>query len=576
MKTSIFRNFLRDTRGGAVFMLGLGLLPAFLVGFGALEYTEYSTLLTRTAQGQIQALYAVAKEGADYIGTDGPRQSQAWMDANLDVLGRDSASFSNSLTTASSQAKLTTVLSNIGFLGILPNVSTGLSQSFSALYHYPPMEVAFALDGSTSYRSYGDIVLSAVETGLDYLFEGQSYSDDIWVSMVFSAAFTNIGTEFVEQLVNPASVEPYYDLETLTRTGTGYMDETRAAVVQELANKTKSMLANYYSDYVDDLMQTGAPGYDVDILCVASPPLGELFYNVNLSVGDDDIEEYVNTAFEPPSKTGIYFDLVKGEAYPITAGTGAIRLPKNGALYATAAAGAYMTDSNSRNSACVGYEGITLDQVAFLNLDPEGTYYQKIVAALVEENSSYTTWGTQTGMSQNYTEPMVTVPGGCPRPAMIVGTHDADEIRERVALWGTATSSRTDESIAWGIRMLSPDYSSVWGVTDYPAEFSTDGGEREKRLIVMFDDDIATSGYGNSSWGGVDVITPMCEAALEKGIDIYMLQVGSLSSASEAIAAACVKDDDRRFEASSDMSDFDEIMAEATKRDYHIRITKAE
>lgn len=118
MKTNIFRKFLKNTQGLGAMALALGLVPTALIGFGALEYTEYSTIMTRTAQGQMQALYAVSQEGPEYMSLDGQRQSAAWMDVNLEALGRVSASFTHDIEMGSTEAVLKTSFSDVGFLGV--------------------------------------------------------------------------------------------------------------------------------------------------------------------------------------------------------------------------------------------------------------------------------------------------------------------------------------------------------------------------------------------------------------------------------------------------------------------------
>lgn len=564
MISRFFARLCRDTRGAAAIMLALGILPTVLIGYGALQYTEYSTIMTRLHQSQMHALYAVAKEGPVYAPVDGPRQGESWMKANMSSLLRKDAALKHSFSISVKNVSVKSVFTGTPLAdGILGGAfDKALTQNAKALYYYRPIEVALALDGSKSFASLGTLLLDAVDIITENLFLGEESADDVWISMNFAAAWVNIGTQYADKLINPDSYKPYHDLSSYATSGTSAANYSSLVA---LRNKTIAMLERDYPLFSNNICQAGAPGYDLGVLCVHRKPLA----TYKSGTTSEKLAEYVADVFIPPFSPEEGFDMVQGVPIPLG------QVPKNGQLMATASPAAYMNGSaNSLHNGAVGYEGVDLEQAALLDNTIASVQNALNTPSI---RGDYTKWRSLSGVANNYTAAMVTIPGGCPRMPMVIGAQDTQTLLDSVSLWGTGTSSSLDEGLAWAIRALEPDWADIWEIDDYPAPY---GGDREKRIIAISDNDITSSGYLNkTSWGYlengdlVNAYSPMCQEAMNRGIDIYLVVVGTLSAAAKEIYGACIPEE--RMFVVSNVNNINQGLAEATKRKFRVKLAEA-
>lgn len=570
-------SLVRDTRGSAAVFLGLGLIPVFMLGWAALEYAEYSTVTTRVQQSQVQALYAIAKEGRDYAADEAGTQGEAWMGVNTGALGRSAASYSTAFAVTSSGVTAQTTYSDDTLAHMFPSSLLPVT-SMRALFYAQPLEIAMALDASASFRNLHSVVTSAVEGVTNEVFGEAGRADDVWVSMNFAAAFVNIGSRYAKRLINPASAVPYYEGVI----GPALEQAPRSSAIAPLLEKAKSttlaMLANEYPNVANNLAKEGAPGFDIGTVCVYRPKLNDYQQGGGGQTGD--VGTYVENVFEVPENG---FDLVQGINFPMLG-----QVPVRGQYIATQIPAISISSSNNLNAQATGYQNVTLDQYALLSRVPPSAYGLRTQDKSSNIANAYATnwkqWGNISGLNRMYATsettiyPMVSVPGGCPRPPMVIGAQEAQPLLEAVALWGTAPASSPDEAFAWALRALEPNYADIWEISGYPGAYEKDGGDHEKRIIFVTDNDMMTQGYGSKNWGETDLITPLCRAAIARGIKIYTIFTANPSAKSQAALDVCSPSPSQQFIMSSISASkgatFVEYMKNAAKRKYRVKIAK--
>lgn len=569
------KNFLKNEKGAATILMGFGLVPVFLLGWTGLEYAEYSSVTTRIQQAQAQAVVAIAKEGPDHAAEEGSSQGSAWMSANLEALGRTAASYSHSFDIGSRAVKATTAYSDDTLPHMFANAVLSDTSS-KAIFYSQPLEIAMALDASASFKNLQSVVQAAVEGVTDQVFGASGKADDVWVSMAFAAAFVNIGNTYAQKLINPKSTVPYYE---------GVVDDAvnqapRKSDIQKLLPiakaSTMAMLAAEYPNYVDNLLQPGAPGYDLGVVCVFRPKLNEF------KGAKGNVDDYVEKIFEMP-KDG--FDMVQGINIPMMG-----QVPLRGQYLASMMPWVALSTSNNLNAQAVGYKDASLDQYAFLSHVPPKTYgltqvQDKSANIAKAYSQAWTKWGTTSGMStmmvtaERNTYPMVTAPGACPRSPMVIGAQEAEPLLDSVKHWGTGPASSPDEALAWSIRALEPNYADIWDIKGYPGEYEKDGGDHDKRIVFVTDNDMVKQGYASTNWGGTDIVTPMCEAAIKRGIKIYTIFTENPSAASKKVINTCSPNSDQQFLmgsiSASKKQTFVDYMKNATKRSYRVKLSKS-
>ena len=583
MIANIVKRLLRHTGGSAAVLLGVGLIPTMFVGYGALQVSDYVTISTRLSQSHVAALYAVGKGGPDAVSSGG-RQGLAWMRTNADFLRR--GDITHSFTPPAGEGDYGTAESDIS-ASLLPNILPGVPgrEVTRARFAYLPLELALAFP-ATNNASFASPPTDMVEKIVDAAYLGDASRDDVWISLVFAASFVNIGTAYADKLVTYASRVPYYDEQDYISPipadsiFLGGGPETDREKIRILHEKTRTMLRNNYPALASNLLSFELPGYDLEgggVICVHRQMLGHYEGDYEKSpirqpeTGGARIREYVESAFTAPRSPAEGFDLVQG--LPMLPGSGFHqRLYKSGTNLWISQPSGFLGWTSLYDQA-VGYRGVRLAQVLKTiknydsNLFNNRIRFERIQNALM--STSWTSWSSDIrfNLEDAYQEPVITIPGGCPRTAMLVGEQDREAIIERVQYyWGAAYYKAQDVALAWALRALSPGYESIWNKSDYPAPYTVDGGEREKRVLFIADDDIA------GPYVEEDVVAEMCRGARERGIEIFLLTEESvrLSSEAEAVFDACA-DTEHRIRYSS-MAALPDALAPLAARKFRTRL----
>jgi hypothetical protein len=114
---------------------------------------------------------------------------------------------------------------------------------------------------------------------------------------------------------------------------------------------------------------------------------------------------------------------------------------------------------------------------------------------------------------------------------ILAGSNDRDKILNHMRQYypinfgTTEMTTATDEGLAWGFRLLSPNYSNIWGEEgeNFPAPYNT---ETEKRLIIY--PGMNSFGYailrsvGTCYLINYHIIEKMCSAIHSRNIEVYV------------------------------------------------------
>jgi hypothetical protein len=126
-------------------------------------------------------------------------------------------------------------------------------------------------------------------------------------------------------------------------------------------------------------------------------------------------------------------------------------------------------------------------------------------------------------------------------------TADVATLRQALEATAPGGTGRYDEAMAWAWRMLSPNWSGLWGASAYPAAY----GARKKTVVFLTDGFTEAYRYevggpthgvfgGNlGSKAGFENTVAVCDAMKAKGIEVHMIFTRTGNSYFEPYAKRC-------------------------------------
>jgi len=148
----------------------------------------------------------------------------------------------------------------------------------------------------------------------------------------------------------------------------------------------------------------------------------------------------------------------------------------------------------------------------------------------------------------------------CPEDPILGPSNDIDDLLEDTSNYTTGGTGRFDSGLAWAWRLLSPEWSGQWGVSNYPAVNSK---TRKKYLIFMSDGKSTafekehaqerTWGWNEGSQPAFEHIVEICDQIKADDIEIYGLRFGGNDHFTPYMKA-CASSEAHYFEV-NDVSD---------------------
>lgn len=161
-------------------------------------------------------------------------------------------------------------------------------------------------------------------------------------------------------------------------------------------------------------------------------------------------------------------------------------------------------------------------------------------------------------------------------------TQSSDLIGDELDAMSTTGTGRFDLALAWGWRMLSPDWRAYWGDSNYPADF----GDTDKAIAIITDskttaftweasgDDGDRDGFtwNTVSDEGFEHLLATCQSIKDDGIIIYVVLVNSYDRAIDPWTQ-CATSNDTFFDVES-TDEFDEAMVDLAGARQVLRLVK--
>lgn len=178
--------------------------------------------------------------------------------------------------------------------------------------------------------------------------------------------------------------------------------------------------------------------------------------------------------------------------------------------------------------------------------------------------------------SVNPFEPNLTETSGwgntkCPDVEIAGPENDVQALLDETSNYSTLGTGRFDVGLAWGWRMLTPEWSGLWDASNYPAPYLT---SRKKYLILLTDGRSSAYekeftqqqdwDYNEASIDAFEHVVELCSDIKDDNIEIFVLRFDGNDHA-ESYFRSCASSDDH-FVNVNDVSDvaypFDVILSQ--------------
>jgi hypothetical protein len=345
-------------------------------------------------------------------------------------------------------------------------------------------------------------VIEGVTAGLKELFNDDPVSEDTRVSMFAYNLNVTLPAKYARNLVKPSSRKLYK--------GTTPAEEAAW-------EKRMAILAEH--GLPDDLLAPGAPGVDVDLLNLIRKPIIPGTTDLDIQYKNatiDQMEEYAKHADDPIENLeidGFELATVDGRKFNTTH------------RYQNA------SDGNVQKGLLGSMLPVNRDYCIYTGCPRDKDLYKYLLVPNARKDETLREF-IQTGTSGkistyiNSTIPLDELIGctGLSTAIMpiLAGSNNRDELLNHMRYYNaslrgnTRMSTAVDEPLLWAYRLLSPNYSNVWEVADFPAKYHS---TTEKRLIFY----AGTPLQGNVQLTDARLATAVCKEMIKDGIDIYML-----------------------------------------------------
>jgi hypothetical protein len=602
----MFAKFLKETKGGFTSLFAVIILPLILPSLAAVQTTSYAGFSVRHHQSETAALVFIAKQG-EILDADKKSIADAFMDANMALTeavkispvdnqgdGSDSSEpVTQSLLSVYSPKNLVgKSLATISFDKFEP-----LQEVETETFRYP-MEIVVSLDTSQSAAQYVPGIHDGIVEGIEEIFGKEDLSSDTRISLMSYNSTVSFPAKYARKLAKPESRKLY-------------VGTTEAERIKR-DRRFQIMKDNGLED--DDLLAPGAPGVDVDQICFLRKSIVPGSSINDPQVGpdgatDSELEEYVkhiDDSIDNLQTDGFELATFDGRMFPYNrTPAGMAFVNKNTALPTSdlQALGfvAQVNLSLCHYQGCPGrddlFKFIFFPKEAQAKIPNTIRYYNPTASGRVQADD-LRVWITRivTNKIVSSTDEIISANGNeTSLLPVLAGSNSKSELINHMKYYNFRPDPQPlplqmmtalDEGIMWAFRLLSPNYSKIWDVSnDFPSEYHT---KTIKRLIVY---------AGSSSWGyargstsgsprgkyNLKLISLLCKQLRNNGVEIYTMGETGMGTYIEndaeldgLLKADCADypNHPERYANYKTSDDATVAFFNAFKRKYHVRLKK--
>ncbi|MDR1608088.1 MAG: hypothetical protein LBT38_06740 [Deltaproteobacteria bacterium] len=487
-------NFWKSAKGGMTSAFALLLMPLLVPSLAAVQTTSYAGFQTRLHQSQTAALLFIAKQG-DISHEDKMAFISQWMDANL-VLSSGSKAISNEenenevpKTESELELELISSYKPNNFIGnVMGEVfvdKTIPQQKVNAVRVRYPMEVVLHLDISGSVRLSGILpeIQEAMTDAIDDLFGDADEADDLRISLITLSSDVVMPREYALKLVKPSS----WLIDTKTNS-------------PEKTKKLQDILA-YHG--LRDLKDISNNGKGFQKFKIRRKTLSFLHKQAQANQSRIktrqevlDYAEHVDDKIVDLERDGFDIGVADGRKYL-------------GGL------------NHTQDPSIVD----PIDMMFIFNYQGINTYNffldKSIIFDGINKFSKNPKRDEYIGIFGLATGPYANVSIALNNKTEIINAINSAKIETT-----GGDASGMDEQLVWAFRLLSPNYSDIWGIENYPAPYNS---KTEKRFIYFTSGPIA--GYFKTTIDDSPnkpddyylLYKEVCRRMNEKGIKIYVI-----------------------------------------------------
>ncbi|MDR2442894.1 MAG: hypothetical protein LBE31_05165 [Deltaproteobacteria bacterium] len=561
----MLRKFWQDTTAslGAAFALSLPAL--FALTLAVTQTTSVVGFQTRLHQSDAAANIFLAKQERLLSEEDKQKLIDAWMDTNMEptggekIVNKEIDPVTQEERVVSVQYKPKNFAGDI--IGDIFDEYVPLEVVTTERFRYP-LEVVIVLDVSSSAFGFSPFaaVIDGAFNGINNVFGDDTISNDTRVSLLAYNLNVTFSAKHARNLVKPSSRMLYR--------GT-----TQAEF--EAYEKRKAWMAEW--GLGEDLLAPGAPGTEVDFFALLRKPLkrgtttfqrqmGTTMTPAGGAASDADIEYYAEHADDPIEnleRDGFELAVIDGRNYnPDIYGSDYTKILGKGNWSTTV----MVNRDRCIKSGCPR--------------DPD--LYKYILVPKEKVNEEYRTRINPDSFTvvTNYfnalpNDEFIAACGvGSAIMPILAGSNDKNEVLNHMKYYNKSLTrmqmtTGPDEGLIWAYRLLSPNYSKIWEVSeDYPAPYHS---TTEKRVI--FYAGFPSAGYSTS--GDARVLKALCDQMILDGIELYMLgESTDFSGVHGAAFKACVQPEkypDRVLQYAN-AATATAAWTKAFERQYHVRL----
>jgi hypothetical protein len=589
----MFSKFWKETKGGlSVGFLGL-LTPILAMSMATTETTSYSGVMTRIHQSETAALVFVAKHAVDVENNDERDQLlYNWMDINLELsaVQRDDGDDGQVIDEGQEDSGKTNQVAEVTYRyrpkSFFKNLMGNIFVENDSMFHKVkterirlPLEIVFSMDASSSAGSCSaggacDVV-PFIKTAIETIFRNEEELTDTRISLISHNFTPSFPLKYADKLVKPSSRKLYKG--------------TTDAELQRYEKLKEILRYNNLSE--NNLLDENFPGVSVHQISLLRKPLKRgssinkpQTYGANWA-SDDDIRYYAEHADDPIEDLetdGFELADFDGIIYPMAAN------------WAVAYFTSTVTTPATFANAAEHVLNINRDQCILKNCprDPDLFKYFLISPDLANKISIRDRFSLQIDGGYGFaylktlnSDQMISVIGQQTASLPILaGSNRKQELLDHMKYWPagivrTKMLTSNDEAMLWSLRLLSPNYSNIWGIDNYPAPFHSGVDKR-----FFFNVGSPSGGYNvpldsSTDPKGSAVIREMCRVMQEKGIEIYFV-AGELSAgymSGYAITKAvedCIQGNTDRM-TKGYISTNTELMNTWLKRKYKVQLSRS-
>ncbi|MDR2367661.1 MAG: hypothetical protein LBF58_06065 [Deltaproteobacteria bacterium] len=555
----MLRKFWQDTAAGLGIAFALALPTLVVLSAAVVQTTSLVGFNTRLHQSDAAANLFLTKIEKDMTAQEKQTLLNSWLESNM---APTEATPEYAVQNPDAEESLWYSAVSYKPVTFVGGIMEGVFEEYEPLeevaverFRYP-IEVVVVLDASSSAFGFSPVaaIIQGIEDGFDNLFGDDIVSDDTRVSIFAYNPSVTFTAKHARNLVKPSSRKLYR----------GTTEAERLAYEKRLG-----VLAEW--GLPDDLLAPGAPGVDVDLITLLRKPLKPGSKNTDKQ-GDAtayDVAQYAEHADDP------IVDL-EADGFEMATADGRNFHP-----------GPYYTANYTQQ---VGKGTITTvlmvnrDRCILTGCPRDSDLYKYLLVPKSKVNET-----VRNAINPNNTTAVNSFINSIPNDEFIgatamansimpimAGSNDKRELLNHMRYYNKSLTrmqmgTALDEPLMWASRLLSPNYSDVWEVSeDFPARYDS---PTEKRLI--FYAGFPSAGYTTAAETGIT--TGLCNKMIANGVQIYMLgESGDFTGNVGAAFKACTQPEkypDRHLQYTA--TNAAAQWTKAFTRQYYVRLAKS-